>query len=245
MNSYFNFYSQFIFMVFYCHIPLPPFILQRAVSISKTLTLHHIVKHFLPFATCLLVSWFCFCDIQTFLIFIRSNLYIFSLLLVCSINLCSTQIREAYSCVFSTRFFSVLFLPFASFIHLEGIWVQSMGQSSDLFFSKKTPFSPSNGCGFYLEADGESLKKAEQGRDVVRFALREGYCLWYLEVHTDGSPGCGCPEAPPIIPVAFPSSWKVAFGFHRLEKIHRHFGNSSGKCIKSLLRFSKKLTGDI
>lgn len=43
--------------------PPPPFILQRAVSISKTLTLHHIVKHFLPFATCLLVSWFRFCDI--------------------------------------------------------------------------------------------------------------------------------------------------------------------------------------
>lgn len=62
--------NEFLFqlsLMAYTHCflwPQPPFfILQRAVSIPKTLTLHYIVKQFLPFATCLLVSWFHFCDI--------------------------------------------------------------------------------------------------------------------------------------------------------------------------------------
>lgn len=77
------------------------------------------------------------------------------------------------------------------FFHLplSSIWkvfgLRAWGRALTYFFSKKTPFSHSDGCGFYLEADGESLKKAEQGRDVVRVALRAGCCLCHLEVHAD------------------------------------------------------------
>lgn len=51
-------------------------------------------------------------------------------------------------------------------------WFREWSRALTYFFSMKTPFSHSNGCGFYLEADGESLKKAEPGRDAMRFALR-------------------------------------------------------------------------
>lgn len=61
-------------------------------------------------------------------------------------------------------------------------WLRTLGRDLT-FFSVKSPFSHSNGCGFYLEADGESPKKAKHGRDVMSFTVRES-CLWHLEVHT-------------------------------------------------------------
>lgn len=71
----------------------------------------------------------------------------------------------------------------------------------------------SKGCGFYLEVDGESLKKVEQGSDV-RFALMEGSlpcgtwlcadlsCLSSHTAHTAYS---------------FPASRKAAFAFQWLK----------------------------
>lgn len=124
-------------------------------------------------------------------------------------------------------------------------WFRAWGRALT-FFSMKTPFSHSSGCGFYLEADGESRKKAEPGRDAVRLALRRPAArgTWRC---TQMVFGCGFPEAPTTLPMASPSSWKAAFGFRGLKKIHGHFRNSSGKCIKSLLQFStcQKLAGGI
>lgn len=233
-------------MVFYCHIPPAPFYFAKSCFHFKDINSSSHSKTFspirhLPFG--FMVSFLWYIDLSNF--YTVQSIHLLPVACLFDKSLQYPDQRRLIPVSFPPDSFWFYFFhsPLSSIWKVFGF--RAWGRALTCFFSKKTPFSPSNGCGFYLEADGESLKKAEQGRDVVRFALREGCCLWHLEVHTDGSPGCGCPEAPPIIPVAFPSSWKVAFGFHRLEKIHGHFGNSSGKCIKSLLRFSKKLTGDI
>lgn len=191
-----------------------------------------------------MVSFLWYIDLSHF--YMVQSIYLFPVACLFNKSLQYPDQRKLIPVSFPSDSFRFYFLQLTLSSIWKLFWVRARGRTLTYFFSMKTPFSHADGCGFYLEADGESLKKAEPGRDAMRFALRSAAACGTWR-RTQMVFGCGCPEAPTTLPMASPSSWKAASGFGGLKKIHGYFRNSSGKCIKSLLQFStcQKLTGGI